>query len=124
MGSVWRWSRGYQEKARSIWKGKKNQPISEGVMKSQQVLEEKLVVLSQKVDLFIQVTIKPSGSWEGGWRGKEGKGGKGDGGGGERGCRGKGVTQVDGGISVGFINCRGWWSREVDVKLMLLRWRV
>ena len=45
--------------------------------------------------------------------GLEGKGG-------ERGCRGKGVTQVEGGISVGFINCRGWWSREVDVKLMLL----
>ena len=29
------------------------------------------------------------------------------------GCRGKGVIQVEGGISVGFFNCRGWWSREV-----------
>lgn len=31
----------------------------------------------------------------------------------------KGVTQVLGVIKSGFINCRGWWSREVDVKLML-----
>ena len=22
-------------------------------------------------------------------------------------------------LSLGFVNCRGWWSREVDIKLML-----
>ena len=22
-------------------------------------------------------------------------------------------------LSIGFVNCRGWWSREVDMKLLL-----
>ena len=41
-------------------------------------------------------------------------------GGGEEGEKGSGDRSLGGDqLSLGFVNCRGWWSREVDIKLRL-----
>ena len=34
--------------------------------------------------------------------------------------RGVGINDRETGrLNVGFVNCRGWWSREVDLKLVI-----
>ena len=49
----------------------------------------------------------------GGGRGEGCTGGRGKGGGG-----GGGEGLEVGVVRLGFLNCRGWWSREVDVNLV------